>query len=84
MAIEDNGQGIADDMLDKLFEPYATTKPRGTGLGLAVVKRIVEEHMGNLFAENTRAGARVVVRLPAQEQPAGNVTQLHPSRAKSR
>ena len=79
LAIEDNGQGIPDDMLDKLFEPYATTKPRGTGLGLAVVKRIVEEHMGNLFAENTRAGARVVVRLPALEQPAGNVTQLHPT-----
>jgi len=78
LAIEDNGQGIPEDMLDKLFEPYATTKPKGTGLGLAVVKRIVEEHMGSLYAENTHSGARVVVRLPAAEQPAASVTPLRP------
>lgn len=73
MAIEDNGPGIPAEIFDKLFEPYATTKPRGTGLGLAVVKRIVEEHMGSLYAENTAHGARLVVRLPAVEQ-AGQTT----------
>ncbi len=66
LSIEDNGPGIPEDMLDKLFEPYATSKPKGSGLGLAVVKRIVEEHSGVLFAENSVAGgARLVVRLPA-------------------
>jgi signal transduction histidine kinase len=66
LTIEDNGPGIPEDMLDKLFEPYATSKSKGSGLGLAVVKRIVEEHSGVLFAENCAdGGARVVVRLPA-------------------
>lgn len=66
LSIEDNGPGIPEDMLDKLFEPYATSKSKGSGLGLAVVKRIVEEHSGILFAENCEAGgARLVVRLPA-------------------
>lgn len=66
LSIEDNGPGIPEDMLDKLFEPYATTKSKGSGLGLAVVKRIVEEHSGVLYAENRpEGGARIVVRLPA-------------------
>lgn len=64
--IEDNGPGIPSDMLENLFEPYATSKPKGSGLGLAVVKRIVEEHDGILYAENRReGGARIVIRLPA-------------------
>ena len=64
--IEDNGPGIPPDMLENLFEPYVTNKPKGSGLGLAVVKRIVEEHNGLLYAENrTEGGARIVIRLPA-------------------
>jgi len=67
LCVQDNGPGIPDDMLDTLFEPYATSKPKGSGLGLAVVKRIVEEHSGMLYAENTgQGGARLVVQLPAQ------------------
>lgn len=66
LSVEDNGPGIPEDMLDKLFEPYATSKSKGSGLGLAVVKRIVEEHSGVLYAENRpEGGARIVVRLPA-------------------
>ena len=66
LSVEDNGPGIPEDMLEKLFEPYATSKSKGSGLGLAVVKRIVEEHSGVLFAENGNSGgARLVVRLPA-------------------
>ena len=62
----DNGAGIPEEMLDKLFEPYASTKFKGSGLGLAVVKRIVEEHAGRIFAENLPGrGAAFVVRLPA-------------------
>ncbi len=64
--VEDNGPGIPEDMVENLFEPYATSKPKGSGLGLAVVKRIVEEHDGVLFAENRKeGGACIVIRLPA-------------------
>ncbi len=65
LSLKDNGPGIPEEMLDKLFEPYASSKVKGGGLGLAVVKRIVEEHSGVLFAENcAEGGARLVVRLP--------------------
>ncbi len=65
LCIEDNGPGIPDDVMDHLFEPYMTTKPKGTGLGLAVVKKIVEEHNGLVRAENLPAGgASFVIRLP--------------------
>ena len=66
LRVEDNGPGIPDDMMEKLFDPYVTSKPKGSGLGLAVVKRIVEEHSGNLFIENLKqGGARIIVRIPA-------------------
>jgi len=76
--IEDNGPGIPEEMLENLFEPYATSKPKGSGLGLAVVKRIVEEHDGSLVAENrAEGGARVVICLPALkvDAPPANETQ---------
>jgi nitrogen fixation/metabolism regulation signal transduction histidine kinase len=81
LRIDDSGPGIPSDMLDKLFEPYATTKPKGSGLGLAVVKRIVEEHAGNVFAENlATGGASLVIRLPAlvqatQQPVVGDISQ---------
>ncbi len=73
LRVEDNGPGIPADVMAHLFEPYITTKPKGTGLGLAVVKKIVEEHNGLIRAENLPAGgACFVVRLPlatASSQP---------------
>ncbi|TAM46463.1 MAG: hypothetical protein EPN55_05375, partial [Gammaproteobacteria bacterium] len=72
--IEDNGPGFPEAMLGRLFEPYVTTKDKGTGLGLAVVKRIVEEHGGSISAGNLPdGGAGVTIRLPvaqAGSQPA--------------
>jgi len=66
--IEDNGPGFPEAMLGRLFEPYVTTKEKGTGLGLAVVKRIVEEHHGSLTAGNLPdGGAGVSVRLPVSQ-----------------
>lgn len=66
LKIMDNGPGIPEELMDELFEPYTTTKSKGGGIGLAIVKRIVEEHSGILFAENnTDGGASIVVRLPA-------------------
>lgn len=80
LCVEDNGPGIPEDMMEKLFEPYATSKPKGTGLGLAVVKRIVEEHAGLLYVENKeKGGARIIVRIPALETIISNdkVVNLH-------
>jgi nitrogen fixation/metabolism regulation signal transduction histidine kinase len=65
LRVTDNGRGIPEPMLNTLYEPHITTKSKAGGLGLAVVKRIVEEHSGNTFAENNaEGGASVVVRLP--------------------
>lgn len=65
--VMDNGPGFDQDTLHHAFEPYVTTKVKGTGLGLAVVKKIVEEHGGTLWAENQDSGgACVVLRLPGR------------------
>ena len=44
LAVQDNGPGFAGNILRRAFEPYVTTKPSGTGLGLAMVKKIIDEH----------------------------------------
>ena len=73
IAISDNGIGLPDDRA-RLFEPYVTTRAKGTGLGLPIVKKIIEEHGGTLvledaepFAAGAHSGARAVVRLPLSE-----------------
>ena len=52
LRVVDNGPGFPDKLLKRAFEPYVTTKPRGTGLGLAVVQKIVEEHGARVRATN--------------------------------
>ena len=52
LSVVDNGQGFQQKMLSRVFEPYATTKERGTGLGMAVVKKIVDEHQGRIDVRN--------------------------------
>ncbi|WP_275098623.1 sensor histidine kinase [Sedimenticola hydrogenitrophicus] len=65
LEVVDNGPGFDAEILAHLFEPYVTTKVRGTGLGLAVVKKIAEEHAGTIWAENRpQGGASVILRLP--------------------
>ncbi len=65
MIVSDNGPGFPDHLMARLFEPYATTKPKGTGLGLAIVKKIVEEHQGSIKVENLAGGgACVCINLP--------------------
>ncbi|MCM0608160.1 MAG: HAMP domain-containing protein [Ideonella sp. WA131b] len=56
LAVVDNGPGFADKVLKRAFEPYVTTKTKGTGLGLAVVKKIADEHGARLRAANLHAG----------------------------
>lgn len=63
--VEDNGPGIAADVGDKLFSPFFTTKPEGTGLGLMVAREIVREHGGDLaLSSSSLGGAAFVIRLP--------------------
>ncbi len=65
LSIADNGPGLPDSFGERWFEPYTTSKAKGTGLGLAVVKKIAEEHGGSVRAENRGAGGAVfTVRLP--------------------
>jgi signal transduction histidine kinase len=64
--IEDTGPGIAPDVREKLFRPFFSTKPGGTGLGLPTARRIIEEHGGTITIDcPARGGTCVVVRLPA-------------------
>ncbi|MEO0073585.1 MAG: ATP-binding protein [candidate division WOR-3 bacterium] len=63
--IEDRGQGLADADRRRLFEPFYTTKEKGTGLGLYVVKRVIENHHGQVrLAPSPEGGTVVEVRLP--------------------
>jgi len=70
VAVEDSGPGVDAAFRHRLFEVLATTRPHGTGLGLALVRRIVERHGGTVSYEpRPGAGARFVVRLPAASDP---------------
>ena len=56
IAVRDTGPGIPAQILDRIFNPFFTTKDKGTGLGLAVVHRIVEAHDGTIVARNVEGG----------------------------
>ena len=65
LTIIDNGCGFPDEIRARVFEPYVTTKAKGTGLGLPIVKKIVEEHGGIIRVENNKVqGARISIVFP--------------------
>ena len=65
LSVEDNGGGIPVEILDKIFEPYFSTKELGTGIGLYMSKQIIERNMdGRLEGRNKNTGAEFVIRLP--------------------
>lgn len=64
-SVSDNGSGFPEHLMKRAFEPYVTTKPKGTGLGLVIVKKIVEEHGGSVAIGNIEPhGAQVMITLP--------------------
>lgn len=65
LSITDNGPGFSSKLLARAFEPYITTKPRGTGLGLPMVKKIIEEHGGRIDLQNRTEsqGAKILILL---------------------
>lgn len=65
VSIQDTGKGIPERYLAKVFEPYFTLKPGGTGLGMALTKRIIEDHKGTIAIESTEGkGTTVTITLP--------------------
>lgn len=64
ISVRDNGPGIDDEILPRLFDPFFTTRARGTGLGLAVVAMTVAQHGGEVRARNHGQGAEFLIDLP--------------------
>jgi len=70
LVIADTGPGLTDDMRERLFLPYFSTKQRGTGLGLSIASKILQEHQGSIRAEkNSPAGARFILELRPASNP---------------
>jgi two-component system, NtrC family, sensor histidine kinase HydH len=64
-AVQDTGKGMGDDVLEKIFHPFYTTKHKGTGLGLAVINKIITDHHGTISVDSIAgAGSTFTVRLP--------------------
>jgi two-component system sensor kinase FixL len=69
VTVTDNGSGISREALEKLFQPFFTTKPQGMGVGLSISRTIIEAHGGHLRATNTDGGgARFEILLPTFKQ----------------
>ena len=65
IAVRDCGEGLKSDQLDKIFQPFYTTKDNGLGLGLAINRSIVEAHGGRLWAQNNpERGATICFTVP--------------------
>jgi two-component system nitrogen regulation sensor histidine kinase GlnL len=69
--VRDNGSGVPEDILPILFDPFITTKPNGSGLGLALVAKIVGEHGGVIECEPTPRGTIFRVLMPAWRGASG-------------
>ncbi|WP_437689277.1 sensor histidine kinase [Sorangium sp. So ce176] len=80
IVVRDNGPGVAEEMVPRLFEPYATSKEKGTGLGLAIAQRIVFEHGGEISYRKAQKGGAVfeiwlpIAGPPLLEKPPGETT----------
>ncbi len=69
VAVSDTGHGVTQELKERLFLPYFSTKQRGTGLGLAIVNRIIEDHRGSIRVEENRpVGTKFVVELPVASE----------------
>jgi two-component system, NtrC family, nitrogen regulation sensor histidine kinase NtrY len=79
VAVSDTGHGLTDEIRERLFLPFYSTKHRGTGLGLSIAAKIVQDHGGSIRAEsNSPKGARFLMRLPLAET-AATVHDLQPN-----
>jgi two-component system sensor histidine kinase FlrB len=67
IVVSDNGPGVPAHIRERIFEPFFTTRARGNGIGLAIVKSVVEAHAGGVRLARTARGATFVIDLPAEE-----------------
>jgi signal transduction histidine kinase len=67
ISVEDSGPGVPDELKEKIFEPFVSSRSEGSGLGLAIARQIVEAHGGTLCCVNGRKGARFEIRLPRRD-----------------
>ena len=67
IVVSDDGPGIPESLRERIFEPFFTTRSRGNGIGLSIVKSVVEAHQGQVRLAETGAGATFVIDLPAEE-----------------
>jgi len=68
ISISDTGKGIEKELMDQIFNPFFTTKSKGTGLGLPITKRLIEQHGGLLRCENNPSGgATFIISLPVKQ-----------------
>ncbi|HKR26260.1 MAG TPA: ATP-binding protein, partial [Acidobacteriaceae bacterium] len=82
IVVADTGPGITDDMRERLFLPWFSTRQRGTGLGLSIVAKIIQEHGGSIRVEhNAPTGARFIIELPLADSTTAEST---PTAAASR
>jgi signal transduction histidine kinase len=64
-AVQDTGKGMSEDVQEKIFHPFYTTKDKGTGLGLAVINKIITDHHGTITVDSVAGrGSTFTVRLP--------------------
>ncbi|PHQ33966.1 ATP-binding protein [Rhodopirellula bahusiensis] len=65
--IKDNGPGLTEEQANHMFEPFYTTKPTGTGLGMPICQRIIEAHGGTIMAESFETGTKVSICVPREK-----------------
>jgi signal transduction histidine kinase len=67
ITITDSGKGIEETVIDRIFQPFFTTKTKGTGLGLSITKRLIEQHGGSIRVQNSPdRGASFTIMLPVR------------------
>jgi len=81
IVIRDSGSGIKKENLDRIFEPFHTTKPSGTGLGLAITHKILEAHKARISVESeVGKGTRFLIEIPSIR---GNFLEFNPERKRA-
>jgi two-component system sensor kinase FixL len=66
LVVRDNGPGLSPEQRQRIFEPFFTTKTKGTGLGMAIAKRIIEAHGGHIAVGAGGPGAEIIISLPRE------------------
>ncbi len=76
LSVTDQGPGIDTEHIDRIFEPFFSTKSEGTGLGLAIVRQIIQDHGGKIQVESRPGWTRFTVRIPAQDPQDSETPQM--------